>query len=258
MLFYKFIPNTNVGWWPSLAGATIVVLLINLNNFLAFLYIKNVTLNESLYGKLAVPLVLTIGLYIFWLILLVGGQITYAIQNANYRSSQLAWGDLNHVARQGIGLLVFTLICRRFRECRVAYTATQLAELVRIPTQILNACLQRLKTLGLVSPVVGEEAKTSHENRFQPARPLDCVTVSDFKHLFEGFGDGPSRELLDSLDPVVRHFHRRLDEATAKAFVDDTLDSLIERLPVDALPAAPENNAIPQDAVAATAPDRAR
>lgn len=251
-VFYKFIPNTTVRWQPALIGAVVVVLLMILNNYLAFLYLRNVVLSQSLYGSLGLLPILMLGLYVFWLFLLLGGQITYAVQNANYRSSQLAWSDLNHVARRGIGLLVFTLICRRFRDCRPAFSATQIGELIKIPTQILNACLGRLVSLGLVSRMPADEAKATQELRFQPARPLDRISVFEFKELFEEFGEGPTQDILDTLDPIVREFHRRLAETTREALGGDTFEKLIERLPVGVL----AERAEAADA-AATAPARA-
>ena len=229
-LFYKFIPNTSVAWKPAFAGGIVAVSLLYLNNFLAFLYLKRVVFNQSLYGSVALPWILIFGMFIFWLFLLVGGQITYAVQNANYRTSNMVWHDLNHASREGITLLIFTLICRRFRECLKPFGPPELSEQTKIPTQIINASLTRLMQLGLVSRLPPDDDKTGLDHRFQPARPLDRVTLAEFKDLFEGFGDGPSRAVLDALDPVVRQFHHRLHRATAEALGTETLDSVIARL----------------------------
>ncbi|BET69571.1 hypothetical protein ASA1KI_44890 [Opitutales bacterium ASA1] len=230
-VFYKFIPNTSVGWWPALTGGITVVLLLYLNNVLAFLYVNTVVRQQSLFGSFALPIILMLGLYVFWLFVLLGGQITYAVQNANYRSSNMAWHGLHHHARQGLGLLVLTLIARRFRACRRAYSAPELSDMIKIPTQILNACLGRLMSLGLISRIPPDDGPSVQEYRFQPARPLDTITLADFKELFDGLGEGPGRTLLDSFDPVVCRFHERLRHAVEEALGSDTLDALIARLP---------------------------
>jgi len=79
-MFYRYIPNTRVLWRAAFIGAIIVALLLFLNNFLAFLYLRRVILNKSLWGSLGIFPVLMVGLYIFWLYVLIGGQISYAIQ----------------------------------------------------------------------------------------------------------------------------------------------------------------------------------
>lgn len=230
-LFYKFIPNTSVGWLPAFTGAGIVVVLIYLNNMLAFLYIRSVRMNVSLYGGLAVLVVLMLGLYVFWLILLLGGQITYAVQNAHYRGSNMAWGDLNHTSRIGLAVLVLAIVARRFRACQDAFTAPQIAEIVKIPIQLLNACFTRLIQLGVLSRIPPDETMTGADYRFQPARPLGSITLAEFKELFENAGDGPRQDVLGALDPVVRAFFQKSHEATQAALGGETLDTLLERLP---------------------------
>jgi membrane protein len=172
-----------------------------------------------------------LGLYVFWMIVLLGGQITYATQIANYRSSHLAWNELNIASQRGLALLILTLDSRRFLDCRKSYDARQLAEIVKIPTQILNACLRRLNQLGLISPTPSAEDQASHDHRYQPARPLNKITLSKFKVLFESFGEGPTRDILDSLDPVVREFNSSLDASSSEASGQETLEAAIERLP---------------------------
>jgi membrane protein len=229
-VFYKFVPNTSVHWRTSLVGALVAVSLLYLNNLLAFLYLKRVVLNQSLYGSVVLPAILMFGLYIFWFFLLLGGQVTYAAQNANYRTSNLAWNDLNHASREGVMLLVFTLISRRFRDCRPPYDATELADLIKIPTQVVNACLTRLSQLGLVSRLPPDDAQPGLDHQFQPARPLDRVTLAEFRTLIETHGTGPSRAALDALDPVVRQFHARLEQATREALGSETFETAIARL----------------------------
>lgn len=229
-VFYKFIPNTSVRWRPAMIGAVVAVGLLYLNNFLAFLYLKRVVLNQSIYGSVGLLPILMLGLFIFWLFLLLGGQITYAVQNAKYRSSHLAWHDLNHVSRQGVTLLVFTLICRRFRACQPPYEAAELADETRIPTQIVNACLTRLIELNLLSRLPPDDGNTGLDYHFQPARPLDRVTLSEFKTLLEGYGQGPQRADLDALDPVVRQFHARIQRAADEALGNDSFETVIARL----------------------------
>ncbi|MGH8018714.1 MAG: YihY/virulence factor BrkB family protein [Opitutaceae bacterium] len=242
-IFYRYIPNTSVGWWPSLTGGVTVVVLLYLNNILAFLYLNTVVRQQSLFGSFALPIILMLGLFVFWLFVLLGGQITYAVQNANYRSSNMAWHGLHYHARQGLSLLVLTLIARRFRSCKRAYSAPELSELIKIPTQILNACIGRLTSLRLISRIPPEDGPGTQEYRFQPARPLDAITLTQFKDLFDGLGEGPTREILDRFDPVVRRFHDRMKTAVNDALGDESLDELISELPEVDFPRPESENA---------------
>jgi len=228
-LFYRAIPNTRVRWSAALVGAIVVTALLLLNNTLAFLYFKRVVLSKSLYGSVALPIVLMLGLYIFWFFVLVGGQITYAVQNVHYRSSQTAWHSLNHFARESLSLLVLLLIARRFKECLPAYSVTQLAHRIRVPSQVLNESLNRLCDLQLIAQLPSAEAKDPNDYRYQPARPLDQVTLLQFQQLFVHYGESPSGEMLDSVDPILAHYHARLAAVLPDAIGAETLDQLLGR-----------------------------
>ncbi len=232
--FYRFIPNTNVFWIPSLAGAVVVVILLFANNYLAFFYLKSVLRSQSLFGSLSLLPVLMAGLFIFWVIVLLGGQITYAVQNVHYRSSRTAWDDLNQHSRESLSLLVLVLIARRFKACAPPFTASALSRAIRVPTQILNESLNRLIDLRLVSQVPPGPEESSLDYHFQPARPLDRITLREFRDDFALLGAAPSGERLDSVDPVLRHFHERLARAHEESFGRQTLDQLLEQLPLPA------------------------
>jgi membrane protein len=234
--FYRFIPNTSVLWLPSLVGALFVVVLLFANNYLAFFYLKSVLRSQNLFGPLSIIPVLMAGMFIFWVIVLLGGQITYAVQNVHYRSSRTAWDDLNQHSRESLSLLVLILIGRRFRQCEAPFTASELSRAIRVPTQILNESLNRLIDLKFVSQVPPGPDESSLDYHYQPARPLARITLREFRDSFAHLGAAPSGERLDAVDPVLRHFHERLVHAYDEAFGHRTLDELLEQLPLPSEP----------------------
>ena len=229
-LFYRLVPHTRVRWTAALIGAIIVTILLFLNNYLAFLYFKRVVLSKSLYGSVSIMPILMIGLYIFWFFVLVGGQITYAVQNVRYRSSQTAWHSLNHVTRESMSLLVLLLIARRFKVAGPAHSVTQLSALIRIPTQILNESLNRLSAIKLITELPPADGADANDHRYQPARPLDQVTLDEFRREFENYGEAPTSGLLDVVDPVLAHYHAKLASCLPIALGGPTLDQLITEL----------------------------
>jgi membrane protein len=226
-LFYRTVPNTRVKWTAALLGAVVVTGLLFLNNYAAFLYFKGVLRTKSLYGSVGIVPILMAGLYVFWFFVLVGGQLTYAVQNVRYRSSQTAWHNLNHATRESMSLVVLLLIARRFKACAPAYSVTELAHLIRVPAQILNESLNRLCDLRLIDELPPAEGADPNDHRYQPARPLDRITLADFREKFENYGEAPSGGLLDHVDPVLAHYHARLAACLPATLGDKTLDQLI-------------------------------
>jgi len=232
-LFYRFIPNTHVFWRAAFIGAFVVAALLVLNNYLAFFYFRRVVLSKSLYGSLGILPILMFGLYIFWFFVLVGGQISYAVQNVNFRSSQAAWHSLSEATRERLSLVVLLTICRRFQGDLPPVTASQLGSLLKVPTQILNECLNRLVDLKFVTPIPPAEGDSSTDYLYQPARPLAHITLQDFKQAFDGYGEDPAGDTIEGIDPLARSYREHMEALGRDGFFNRPLDQLLSDFPFD-------------------------
>jgi membrane protein len=231
-VFYRVIPNTRVDWRAALAGALLVAALLMLNNFLAFFYLRRVILTRSLYGSLGVLPVLMFGLYVFWLYVLIGGQFSYAVQNAHFRNNQAAWRRLSEVARERLLLAVFLVICRRFQRCRPPASASEVGEIVRAPAQILNECLNRLSDMGLLTAVPPAAGARTPELRYQPARPLGRLNLLEFRQLEGQAGPQPIPGDLNALDPLLPRYEEALARLGEQPFFRKSIEELLAENPV--------------------------
>jgi len=232
-LFYRVIPNTKVLWRAAFVGGLVVTALLLLNNYAAFLYVKRVLLTKSLYGSLSVLPVLMLGLYIFWLYILIGAAISYAVQNVHYRNSQAAWSGLAEAMRERLSLVVLLTICRRFHACLPPASASELGELLCAPTQILNECLGRLVGMKLIATVRPADTASATEFRYTPARPLDRITLFDFKTLDDNHGDDPLGVNLDNIDPLLPQYDTALQSLGEHPFFRQSLAEHFSALPFD-------------------------
>lgn len=231
--FYRVIPNTRVYWRAAFIGALVVASLLTLNNYLAFLYVRRVILEESLYGSLGILPVLMFGLYIFWLYVLIGGQISYAVQNVHFRNSQAAWSHLSETMRERLLLVVLLTICRRFRDCLPPVSAATLGDTLKVPTQILNECLNRLVDLKFVTPLPAPADDDSGDLLYQSARPLNRISLLEFKRLDDNYGDDPVGNSLEHLDPVLYHYNRAVERNGEQEFFKKNLEELFADHPFD-------------------------
>ena len=233
-LFYRYIPNTQVFWRAAVSGAAIVAVLLVGNNLLAFFYLQRIDFTRSLYGSLGMLPILMFGLYVFWLFILVGGQISYAVQNVHFRSSQAAWSNLSEATRERLTLAVLLAIARRFQACLPPCNVAALGSTIKVPTQILNECLNRLVDLKLVSMVPPGPQANASDYLYQPARPLNRMSLGDFKHSFENHGENPAGNGLAQLDPVLAHYHKTFKEQENQPFFTNSLEELFAEHPFDA------------------------
>jgi membrane protein len=229
--FYRAIPNTRVRWVAALTGAVVVALLLTANNYLQFLYLRRVLLTKSLFGSLGIIPLLIFGLYVFWLIVLVGGQISYAVQNVDVRESKLAWSHLSAANRERLSLAVLMAICRRFHAGGPAITASELSSTVRLPAQVLNECLNLIIDLGFVAQVPAPPGGGSAEACYRPARPLSQISLLQFKAAADNHGADPGGDSLGWGDPIVSSFGSALDAVGKEAIFSRSVEDLLSSEP---------------------------
>ncbi len=226
-IFYRAIPNTRVRWVPAVTGALAVALLLSANNFLAFLYLKRVLLTRSLFGSLGIIPVLMFGLYVFWLFVLIGGQISYAIQNVHVRNSRLAWGSLSAANRDRLSLVVLMAVCRCFYAGKPAISVPEISDAVRLPAQVVNECLNRIVDAGYVLSVPAPAGGASTESCYQPARPLSRITLFEFMTTADALGAAPSGDALERIDPAVQEFDLQYEQLGGQGFLGKSVEEIL-------------------------------
>jgi membrane protein len=230
-VFYRAIPNTKVRWGAAFSGALAVALLLTANNFLQFLYMERVLLTRSLFGSLGIIPVLMFGLWIFWIFVLIGGQISYAVQNVHVRNSRLAWGSLSAANRERLSLGVLMAICRRFHAALPPISGSELAAAVRLPTQVLNECLNRIIASGFVMAVPAPVGSKSTDTHYQPTRPLNRITLYEFKLAAENLGAATPAGSLGTDDPTVGEFEAAVGRVGAEGFFRKSVDEILSQEP---------------------------
>ena len=208
-VFFRFIPNTQVHWKAAFTGATLVVVLLQLYNMFSFLYVQRVVDTRSLYGSVGIIVVLMLGLYVFWLLILFGAQITYAVQNADYLTNENAWQKTSEHTQEIISLAVLILVGKRFLAGASPSRASELHQQLRVPSHILNSSINRLCELGYLSAVAIKSIEDVRDHAYQPGHPLESITLGAFKQTFQSYGNNQGAELIVQHTPEL---HTYLEE----------------------------------------------
>lgn len=237
--FYKFFPNTRVRFVPALIGGFVTASLLVTNKMLSMMYINKVLTIQSLFGSMGIILVLMFGLYLFWAFLLVGGQLTYAVQNAQFLADQKAWANASHRAREMTALAALILVSRRFTLCEPALSSDEIAEKLRVPSNILNEALLRLCDMGLVTSLENSQSKGEGSDRvcFMPSRPISTMSFAAFHRAYMSLGDERGLDKLRNTDPAVRLFWTQMEKALA-AMPNESLETIV----LEQLPEKPEEH----------------
>lgn len=118
---YSMMPNTKVNALPALWGAAVATLLWAAIKFGFGLYLSKVVMYQAIYGILGIIPLTVFWIYVMWVIVIFGLQLTYATQNLK----SLDAAELSRLRRSG--------------ECFLANDQT----IIRIMEYILNAFEQR-------------------------------------------------------------------------------------------------------------------
>jgi membrane protein len=172
-VFYMLMPNTKVRWNAALIGGVVAALLWHINNSLSALYVSRVVTNFKIYGGLGLVPVFMIGLYFAWMILLFGGQVSYAWQNRMAYFQERLADHVNQRGREFVALRLMTSIGAAYQRGAEPPTHSQLSERLGIPPRLTQEILGTLMGARLITEVNGNDPG------YVPARPIDSISCHD-------------------------------------------------------------------------------
>jgi len=208
--FIRYIPNTRVRWGTALAGALMVTVLLYLNQAFSFFYVGFAIRQQNLFGFVGLIPILLFGLWLFWVILLLGGQFAYALQNAESLSHQREWENASFHTRELIAVSLLSHICNRFLKCEKAHSAHSLSNAARLPIDVVNQTLQALEEIGLIVQIHSSDENGLPLARYHPARPVESLSVGTFKQAYETYGNNRGADLITGSDPVAEYYSEQI------------------------------------------------
>ena len=173
IVMYIAIPNTKVRFISALIPGIIMGTLFQLLQMLSVYLIAMLSRTSIVYGAFATIPILMTWLQYTSLLILIGAEMAYAIQNNEEFEYE---HDLNSMSRRYkdfVMLYLLSVIIRRFEADEAPLTAHELAIRDNLPIRLVNSLLTRMVDTGVLREVYteGEEDKT-----YQPA--LDSHKIS--------------------------------------------------------------------------------
>ncbi len=154
---YVLLPNTRVRFVPALIAAIICGSAWETAFSVYTEFNIGLTRYNKIYGTFAALPVFIIWLYISWIIVLLGAQLAYAIQNVKTHQQDVKADDYGYDQVEQMAVAVMVSICERFTRCLPQMTAEQMSNTLSIPLRLIDEIATRLCEGGLLVEIYGDE-----------------------------------------------------------------------------------------------------
>ena len=212
---YIAVPNTKVRFISAFIPGVLMGTLFQLLQMLSVYLIAMLSRTSIVYGAFATIPILMTWLQYTSLLILIGAEMSYAIQNnEEFEYEQ----DLNTMSRRYkdfIMLYLLSVIIARFENDEAPLTAHELAVRDHLPIRLVNRLLGRMTETGILREVYVENKE---EKTFQPALDTHKISVGMVisridKQGTELFLQNTSAEMQQFWERYIRMIgnHRTLD-----------------------------------------------
>ncbi|NCF23569.1 MAG: YihY family inner membrane protein [Gammaproteobacteria bacterium] len=216
---YWFMPNTRVSFLPAIVGglaggfiwASMVIIFTT--------FVATAAARQAVYASFAIAIVTLIWLYLNWLILLIGAQLAFYVQNPAYLKIGRQDPRLSNSVRERLALNIMLLVGRTFRDPAASLPIQALSDSLQIPSLALAPVLEDLESRGLIT--------ANEKGELLPAREMARIQVRDILEVIRSEGEtGSHRE--PTWDPYVDALGQKLNEAALSAAGTMTLSELVD------------------------------
>jgi membrane protein len=172
-----------------------------------------------IYAGFAIVIVALIWLYISWLVLLLGAQLSFYVQNPQYLRPGRGVITLNSSLRERVALSIMYLIVNDYRTAQHRWTTNSLAEHLELPGAALGPIVTALEHRKLLL--------LADDDTWVPARDPHVVDLADVLEAVRHDTAGPRLGRIRDIAPAVQAA-RCAEEAMRGSLKGRTLSDLIE------------------------------
>lgn len=181
-LLYMAMPNTSVSWRAGLAAGVVAGTLYQILQ-IAYIDLQvGVSRNNAIYGSFAALPLFLIWLHFSWLIVLVGAEVSFAVDNAGDYARERHAAGVSQYQRRLLAVVLAAMCADRFTGDRSPASAGDLAEELGAPTRLVHAVLTVLTAAGILVEVSRPKSRASF---YQPARDPSGMTLVEIAEAYD-------------------------------------------------------------------------
>lgn len=170
---YIFIPNTKVHFRSAVTGGVIAGFLWETAGWAFASFTVSSTKYAAIYSGFAILIMFMIWIYLNWLILLVGAQISFYHQYPHILSAKNKIFSVSNRFRERLAFLVMHCIGSNHYQNKPPWTIEALVQHLKLPPDPVNESIAVLQKNGLILET-GDDPPA-----YVPARDIDTIRLSE-------------------------------------------------------------------------------
>jgi len=224
---YVLMPNTRVDKRSALIGAGVTAVAWECLKVGFAFYVTRTVPFSALYGTLGLLPLFLLWIYLTWMVVLFGLELTYTLQS-------MKTGQLKHLlaadARDAIFdprriITLMTLLANEFLVGR-SVGRDRLLQLLHVPAATLTTIMTALESNNLVNRVMPRDAKAAGEPRYTLARPPEKIPLAELVAVGQALADASHPPSTDA-HPPAEAFIKKMAQATQAAAGNTNLAQLL-------------------------------
>lgn len=218
---YKIVPNTEVRMRSAFIGGLIAGVSWQFAGWILAYVIKTSTQKVEIYSSLAVLIFFMMWIYINWLIVLVGAQISYCVQNLrSYRLKKLTV-NIGNDLKEKLSLMIMYLIGLNYLKGQNNWTANKLVRHLQVPFDTIEESLNKLVESKILLELDSDEIE------YVPARSLESINLKEILDSYRKSNDSSmlktNLEVIPEVNKVTQNIENSLDKALENRSLRDLL-----------------------------------
>lgn len=178
---YAYLPNTRVRFRPALVGGIFGGVAWVGSGYLFAAFVGISGRNEAIYSGFAAVIAAMLWLYVSWLVLLLGAEIAFFVQNPFWLRQASTGAAAAEKSHERVTLAAMLEIAQRFARGEPALKPAKLAERLRVPRYALEPALDRLDEAGLI--------ERTRRGDVLPTRDLRRIDLAEIVRVARRSGD---------------------------------------------------------------------
>ena len=162
-VLYVFMSNIKVEWRAAFIGGVVGGTMWQFAQWAYVNFQVGVAKYNAIYGTMAALPVFMVWLYLSWVIVLFGLEVTYAKQNLRTSGQDLRGSEVSRNSYEQVAMVLLVTLADRFARGELPIRQEQLAEMLYIPPRLCRSILRMLVSVGFVSELCSRLGRQSYQ-----------------------------------------------------------------------------------------------